>query len=65
MPSRIDRLLVAAIENDPTLEIVYTTAVTPDSYSRTIEDGVSVYFVHPMHRGVVEDLKRRGVRRDG
>lgn len=58
MPTRIDRLLVAAIENDPALEIVYTTAVTPDSYSSTVEDGVSIYFVHPMHRAVVEDLRR-------
>lgn len=58
MPSRIDRLLVDAIERDPNLEIVYTTAVTPDSYSHTVEDGRHVYFVHPMHQAVVADLKR-------
>jgi hypothetical protein len=33
--------------------------VTADSYSRAVEDGTTVIFVHPMHREVVEDLTRR------
>jgi hypothetical protein len=32
--------------------------VTPDSYTRGVEDGQTVFFVHPMHRAVVEALKR-------
>ncbi|MFC5676788.1 hypothetical protein [Aeromicrobium endophyticum] len=56
IPARIDQLLVAAIVDDPTVQIVYTTAVTPDSYSRAIEDGRIVFYVHPMHQAVVESI---------
>jgi hypothetical protein len=59
IPARIDQLLVAAIVNDPTVQIVYTTAVTPDSYFRAVEDGQTVFYVHPMHQAVVESLVSR------
>lgn len=38
------------------MRIVYTTAVTADSYSRAVEDGQIVFYVHPMHQAVVESL---------
>lgn len=54
MPSKVDQLLVSVITREPSAHIVYTAAVTPDSYSRGTEDDRTVLFVHPMHRTAVE-----------
>lgn len=54
MPSKVDRLLVSTITREPSAHIVYTEAVTPDSYSRGLEDDHTILFVHPMHRIAVE-----------
>lgn len=53
MPARVDQLLAAALVADPTVQIVYIDAITPDSYFRTVEDGLTVFYLHPIHRRAV------------
>jgi len=46
VPERVDQKIRVLLENDPGIDVRYTSAVTPDSYwarGRTL-------FVHPSHR---------------
>ena len=53
MPARVAHLLATTVATDPTVRIVYVDAISPDAYFRTVEDGCTVFYVHPTHRRAV------------
>ncbi|MBP2390050.1 hypothetical protein [Aeromicrobium fastidiosum] len=55
MPARVDQLLASALATDTSVQIVYVDAIRTDSYFRTIEDGRTVFYVHPMHRHALSE----------
>ena len=53
MPARVAHLLATVVAADPTVRIVYVDAISADAYFRTVEDGRTVFYVHPTHRHAV------------
>ncbi|MGD8194354.1 hypothetical protein ACEXQB_007645 [Herbiconiux sp. P18] len=57
MPARVDAVLAAVLERDPSTQVLYNAAVTPDSHFLVQAPAGSKIFVHPMHRPFVESVR--------
>ncbi|MEV7692245.1 hypothetical protein AB0N73_02830 [Microbacterium sp. NPDC089189] len=60
MHASVEKAIADALRDDPRTTVVYTNAVTTDSYYVARRAGGTLVYVNPVHRVDVEDGDRGG-----
>ena len=60
MTERVAEQVRRLLHEQPELEVVFTDALTADSYLHSWRSGRPVLFLHTAHRQLVDELRGRG-----